>query len=368
MLLGEILLATPPDAMDTVANRFAVARYRQGALPKSYRLPHINPLTQQRILAHASTHTGIDIATITAPACGVPRPPAVANARLLTAALLHEVALAPAPVIASIVKAAAGRLGDNTRAYRATIAKSPALAADFKQLTRQIEDLSKPAPTPPTLPHHQRMLGIASAIRPAPSTSSRPRTGLSWRSAPAWPSAKRTPTFPGPRSQPFTTARPHARRTRGKAPPTTLASALTSATGMHSSSITRACYSSRPATRTSTSLPGSPPEGKPPPEQCRVQLRTQWETSPSGNNLSDLAAVPAARTLTGGSKVASCRQPADFPCQPKPALCRARLSTFPIADRSGRGVAVTDRCIRSGPAVSGVTWSRGRPCRVGLRR
>jgi hypothetical protein len=165
LLLGEILLATPPLAMDTVANRFAVARYRQGALPNSYRLPHINPPTQERILAHASAHTGIDIATITAPPCGVPRPPAVANARLLTAALLHEVALTHTAVIASILKASAGRLGDNTRAYRATIAKTPTLAAEFKQLTRQIEDLSKPAPTPPTLPHQQRMLAIAAAIK-----------------------------------------------------------------------------------------------------------------------------------------------------------------------------------------------------------
>jgi hypothetical protein len=165
LLLGEILLATPPDAMDTVADRFAVARYRQGALPKTYRLPAINPLLQQRILAHASAHTGIDIATITAPPRGRPTRPAVANARLLTAALLHEVALTPTAVIASIVKASAGRLGDNTRAYRATIAKTPTLAAEFQQLTREIEDLSKPAPTPPTLPHQQRMLAIAAAIK-----------------------------------------------------------------------------------------------------------------------------------------------------------------------------------------------------------
>jgi len=166
LLLGDILLTTPPGQYETVPTRFAVALHRNGHLADNYYLTTINPLICQRILAHTSAHSGVDIATITTPPSGAASPAAVAHARLLAAALLQEAALASPAVIASVLQGDPGRLGDNHRAYRDTLAPTPQLATELKQLTRAIEALDTPAPTPPAAPHHQRMIAVATAINP----------------------------------------------------------------------------------------------------------------------------------------------------------------------------------------------------------
>lgn len=165
LLLGDILLTTPPGELETIPTRFAVALHRQGHVPNNHYLTTISPLICQRILAHTSAHTGVDIATITTSPSGTASPAAVAHARLLAAALLQEVALASPTTIASILKGDPGRLGDNHRAYRDTLARTPNLAAELKRLTHAIETWDTPAPTPPTAPHRQRMLTIATAIK-----------------------------------------------------------------------------------------------------------------------------------------------------------------------------------------------------------
>ena len=177
LLLGDILLATPPGQYETVPTRFAVALHRQGHLADNYYLTTISPLICQRILAHTSAHTGVDIATITTSPSGTASPAAVAHARLLAGALLQEVALSSPAVIASVVQGDPGRLGDNHRAYRDTLARTPKLAAEVKQLTRAIEAWDTPAPTPPAAPHHQRMLAIATAIKPRALELFLPRFG-----------------------------------------------------------------------------------------------------------------------------------------------------------------------------------------------
>jgi hypothetical protein len=165
LLLGDILLTTPPGALDTVPARFAVALQRRRHLPPHRYLTTISPLIRDRVLAHTSAHTGVDIATITTSPSGTSRPAAVAHARLLAGALLHEVALASPTAIASILRGSAGRLGDNHRGYRTTLARTPMLAAELAQLTRAIEAWDTPAPTPPSTPHRERMTDVATAIK-----------------------------------------------------------------------------------------------------------------------------------------------------------------------------------------------------------
>jgi hypothetical protein len=177
LLLGDILLTTPPGQHETVMIRFAVALHRQGHLADDYYVTTISPLICQRILAHTSAHTGVDIATITTSPSGLASPAAVAHARLLAAALLQEVALASPAVIASVLHGDPGRLGDNHRAYRDTLARTPKLAAEVKQLTCAIEAWDTPVPTPPAAPHHQRMLAIATAIKPRALELFLPRSG-----------------------------------------------------------------------------------------------------------------------------------------------------------------------------------------------
>jgi hypothetical protein len=176
-LLGDILLTTPPGQLETVPTRLAVTLHRQGHLANNYYLTTISALIRQRILAHTSAHTGVDIATITTPPSGAARPAAVAHARLLAAALLQEVTLASPAAIASILKGDPGRLGDNHRAYRDTLARTPTLAAELEQLTRAIEAWDTPAPTPPTANHHQRMLAVATAIKTSAIELLLPRFG-----------------------------------------------------------------------------------------------------------------------------------------------------------------------------------------------
>jgi hypothetical protein len=165
LLFGDVLLATPPGALEAAPARFAVTLRRQGHLAPNRYLTTVSPLMRDRVLAHASAHTGVDIATITASPAGAASPAAVAHARLLTAVLLQDIALASPASIASILNGDAGRLGDNQRAYRTTLARTPQLAAELAQLTRAIEAWETPAPTPPSTPHHERMIGIATAIK-----------------------------------------------------------------------------------------------------------------------------------------------------------------------------------------------------------
>ena len=92
LLLGDILLATPPEELDTVPARFAVALRRQGHLAANHYLPGVSPTIRERVLAHTSAHTGVDVPTITASPAGAANPAAVTHARLLTAILLQDIA------------------------------------------------------------------------------------------------------------------------------------------------------------------------------------------------------------------------------------------------------------------------------------
>src|SRR5439155_17679444 len=107
----------------------------------------------------------VDIATITTPPVGTATAPAVAHARLLTAALLHDVALASPAAIASILNGETGRLEENHRGYRRVLTRTPHLAGELEQLTQAIQTWTAPAPTPPATTHHERMLAIANAIK-----------------------------------------------------------------------------------------------------------------------------------------------------------------------------------------------------------
>ena len=253
LLLGDILLTTPPGQYETVTTRFAVALHRNGQLADNYYLTTISPLICQRILAHTSAYTGVDIATITTSPSGAASPAAVAHTRLLAAALMQEVALASPAVIASVLQSYPGRLGDNHRAYRDTLARTPKLAAELKQLTRAIEAWDTPAPTPPAAPHHQRMLAIATAIKPralelflpgfgsdlalrASMVACRAHTDLDWRDI--------TSIHNRPAARPANT-RASVAYHRGADPSST--------TSTPSFSIAHTYYGKRPATQT----PGS---------------------------------------------------------------------------------------------------------------
>ena len=92
LILGELLLATPADARSTLHDRLAAALHAQGYLAESYYLDTIDPLITDRVLAHVSAHTGVDIPSLTTPSVGSHAPPAVTHARLLAARLLRRTA------------------------------------------------------------------------------------------------------------------------------------------------------------------------------------------------------------------------------------------------------------------------------------
>jgi hypothetical protein len=176
-LLGELLLNTPADARRTLTNRLAATLHRHGHLHAQSWLRDVDPLIIERILAHVSARTGVDIATLTTPQRGSRAPAAVTHARLLTGALLRDTAHASWGAIAAAIGGRPQRLSYSDRVYRSRLEHTPTLAAELEQLARAIEDWHTPAPVAPTEPHHDRMHAIATSIKARASdlfTSTRP--------------------------------------------------------------------------------------------------------------------------------------------------------------------------------------------------
>ena len=183
LILGELLLETPADAHSTLHNRLAGALHRRGYLASDFYVDTLDSLIASRVLAHVSSHTGVDIPSLTTPSRGSLAPPAVTHARLLTATLLRRTALASWNSIAAVIGGKATHIGENNRRYTAVLSAQPMLAAELDQLLVAIESWHNPAPTPPTTPHHERMHDLAIAIKTraaellASSTASTPRGG-----------------------------------------------------------------------------------------------------------------------------------------------------------------------------------------------
>ncbi|HZU76379.1 MAG TPA: hypothetical protein VFA70_06415 [Dehalococcoidia bacterium] len=165
LILGELLLATPADARSTLPGRLAAALHRRGHLAQNYQLDTIDPLITSRVLAHVSAHTGVDIPSLTTPSRGSHAPAAITHARLLTARLLRQTALASPAAAAHAIGGAAAGIGQNDRAYRAVLKQDRDLAAEFDRLVHTIENWHMPAPIHPTRSHHERVRELAIAIK-----------------------------------------------------------------------------------------------------------------------------------------------------------------------------------------------------------
>lgn len=165
LIFGELLLATPTDVRSTLPGRLAATLHRRGHLAENYQLDTIDPLITRRVLAHVSAHTGVDIPSLRSPSAGSHAPPAVTHARLLTARLLRQTALASPAAAAHAIGGGAAGIGQNDRAYRAALKQDASLAAEHDRLARAIENWHTPAPIHPTRPHHERMRELAIAIK-----------------------------------------------------------------------------------------------------------------------------------------------------------------------------------------------------------
>jgi hypothetical protein len=119
-----------------------------------------------RVLAHVSAHTGIDIPTLmTASFPGMQGPPAVIHARLLAAALLQRNFPTSWQAIGEAINHNGVQIATQQRAYLAARERQPRLANELDQLQRAIENPRTPTPSAPTTPHHQRMRRVAEQIQ-----------------------------------------------------------------------------------------------------------------------------------------------------------------------------------------------------------
>lgn len=164
LILEELLLNTPAEARSTLHNRLAGALHKRGHIAENFHVNTIDPLIVGRVLAHTAAHTGVDIPTITKPSECSHAPPAVTHARLLAAGLLRRTALASWAAIAVAIGGDANHIGDNNWSYQAALEWHPGFAAQFERLAHAVENWRKPAPAPPTTPHHDRMRHVANAI------------------------------------------------------------------------------------------------------------------------------------------------------------------------------------------------------------
>lgn len=180
LVLGQLLLDTPPTAQSTIAAQFAAALTQRGEPPAASperggpaaprrqqrkaaagrRLATVDPIISERVLAHVSAHTGVDIQTITTPARGSERSPAATHARLLAAALLRRMTVASWPTIAPTLDGDPHRLSLNNSALK----RNPTLASELQRLISAVENRETAIPIGPTTPHHKRMRDIAASI------------------------------------------------------------------------------------------------------------------------------------------------------------------------------------------------------------
>jgi hypothetical protein len=181
LVLGELLLATPANARDTIPSRLeAILRERGCPIVPSHRSrrqrarapqprkrpPRVPPDLLDRVLAHVGAHTGIDIATLTTASFpGMQGPPAVIHARLLAAALLQRNCPTSWNAIGEAINHDGVQIATQQRAYQAARERQPRLANELDQLQRAIENPRTPTPSAPTTPHQQRMRHVAAQIR-----------------------------------------------------------------------------------------------------------------------------------------------------------------------------------------------------------
>ncbi|MHB8695474.1 MAG: TniQ family protein [Solirubrobacteraceae bacterium] len=165
LILGELLLKTPSDARSTLHNRLAATLHQREHLTEDFHLHTIDPLITDRVLAHVSARTGVDVPALTTPSVGSHAPPAVTHARLLAARLLRHTSIGSFTAIGAAIRGDGNHLAETDCAYREAVKHNPRLAAELNQLTRAIDDWHTPPPDHPTAPHHERMHDIATGIR-----------------------------------------------------------------------------------------------------------------------------------------------------------------------------------------------------------
>jgi hypothetical protein len=184
MILGQLLLATPTDARHTLATQLEKALHDRGYVifrpattdrrsppdgderRERPNPPRVPPIIADRVLAHVSAHTGVDIPTITNGSFpGMQTPPAVIHARLLAAALMQRIVPTSWNAIGEAINQDGNQLADRQHAYQAARHRQPQLARELDLLQRAIENPRMPAPIIPGTPHHQRMRELAKAIQ-----------------------------------------------------------------------------------------------------------------------------------------------------------------------------------------------------------
>ncbi len=184
LILGQLLLTTPTDDRHTRAAQLEAALreggyviFRPGPTSRRRQLeghergerpqpPRIPQPVADRVLAHVSAHTGVDIPTITNGSFpGMQTPPAVIHARLLAAALMQRIAPTSWNAIGEAINQDGNQLADRQHGYQAARQLQPRLADELDQLQRAIEDPRFPAPIAPGTPHQQRMAEVADAIQ-----------------------------------------------------------------------------------------------------------------------------------------------------------------------------------------------------------
>jgi hypothetical protein len=164
LILGELLLATPAGARQTLPTLLAAALHERGHLARTFRLDTLEPTIARRALAHVAAHTGVDLATLTT-ATGGQAPAAVTHARLLAAAVLRRSTLASWGPIATVLPGGQSRLASNDRAYQTKLDRDPSSAGELEELIGRVLDLATPAPEAPEVPHRRRMRTLAEAIK-----------------------------------------------------------------------------------------------------------------------------------------------------------------------------------------------------------
>jgi hypothetical protein len=179
LILGQLLIATPADARDTIPTRLEATLHERGCAivrPKSQqprrrlherpKPPRVPPDVSEHVLAHVAAHTGVDIPTLTSTAFdGMQTPPAVMHARLLAAALLKRIWPTSWNAIGEAISRNGVNIADEQRRYHAACGREPRLADELEQLQRTIENHQIPAPSAPTTTHGQRMRDVAEQIQ-----------------------------------------------------------------------------------------------------------------------------------------------------------------------------------------------------------
>jgi hypothetical protein len=177
LILGQLLIATPADARDTIPVRLEATLHERGyaivrpesrqprrGLHERPKPPRVPPEVCEHVLARVAAHTGVDIPTLTSAAFGgMQTPPAVMHARLLAAALLKRTWPTSWNAIGEAINRNGVKIADEQRHYHAARDRQPRLADELDRLQHAID--SSPAPSAPTTPHRQRMRHVAEQIQ-----------------------------------------------------------------------------------------------------------------------------------------------------------------------------------------------------------